>query len=307
MSTITFDPGDMADLRRIFLENEPPQLSQVAFEQLVIALKGQEILAPNLPLLWRVPAVDGFDGGVLPLGRYLGFLSLFIADDQLVPDGRLREQVAEMPDTRLLNLLNAQYVITDKVRDLWFDGVYYDRQIGARLKADHPVVEIDAPLPFSATHIDLIGAVAGDSEQLATLQRQNQAVGLVTLHADDGTASQVTLSMGAQPGADFADDALNSEMALASKATVAYRDVEGGRQEYRARLALPTPTTPLSLTVKWLADSPDLLVQAVTLFDQRLGMFSALPSDRGRFSLVHSGDVKVYENLDVTYAHLITG
>ena len=39
---------------------------------------------------------------------------------------------------------------------------------------------------------------------------------------------------------------------------------------------------------------------AVTLVDGRTGMFSALlPSDRGRFRLVHSGDVKVYENLDV--------
>ncbi|NJN82589.1 MAG: hypothetical protein HC802_10175 [Caldilineaceae bacterium] len=148
MSTITFDPGDMADLRRILLESDPPQLTESAFDQLIVALKGQEILAPNLPLLWRVPAVDGFDGGVLPLARYLGFLTLFIPEEQLVPDGRLREQVAQMPNARLLNLLNVQYVITDKVRDLWFDGVYYDRQIGAHLSADSPVVEIEVALPF---------------------------------------------------------------------------------------------------------------------------------------------------------------
>ena len=38
--------------------------------------------------------------------------------------------------------MNVQYVITDKVRDLWFEDVYYDRQIGARLDAAQPAAEI---------------------------------------------------------------------------------------------------------------------------------------------------------------------
>lgn len=62
-----------------------------------VALKAQEIFAPNLSPLWRIPAVDGFDGGVLPLQRYLDFLTLFIPPDQLVPDGRLREQIDIVP------------------------------------------------------------------------------------------------------------------------------------------------------------------------------------------------------------------
>ena len=83
-----------------------------------MALKAQEIVAPNLALLWRIPSVDGFDGGVLPLRRYLDMLALFVPADELVSDGRLREQVQDVPDTDLLGLLNVQYVITDKVRDL---------------------------------------------------------------------------------------------------------------------------------------------------------------------------------------------
>ena len=45
-------------------------MDEAAFKQLILAQKSQEILAPNLPLLWRVPAVDGFDGGdlVAPVG-----------------------------------------------------------------------------------------------------------------------------------------------------------------------------------------------------------------------------------------------
>ena len=134
MSTILFDPGDMNDYARIMLgdagSKEGAQLDQAAFDELVVALKAQEIVAPNLALLRRIPSVDGFDGGVLPLRRYLDILTLFIPADELVRDGRLREQVKRMPDSELLGLLNVQYVITDKVRDLWFEDVYYDRQIG---------------------------------------------------------------------------------------------------------------------------------------------------------------------------------
>ena len=88
-------------------------------------------------------------------------------------------------------------------------------------------------------------------------------------------------------------------MAQASGAVVAYRDVEGGRQQYRARLPLVEPASPERLVFTH-AGGPDVIIQAVTLFDERTGMFLALtPSDRGRFQRVHSGDVKVYENLDV--------
>jgi hypothetical protein len=42
-----------------------------------------------------------------------------------------------------------------------------------------------------------------------------------------------------------------------------------------------------------------LQLQAITLFDERTGMFlPLLPSDRGRFERVHSGDVKIYHNVD---------
>ena len=302
MSTIAFDPGDMADYRRILRESAPPQLDARAFDDLIVALKAQEILAPNLALLWRVPSVDGFDGGVLPLRRYLDVLGLFVPPDELVPDGRLREQVQAVPDADLLGLLNVQYVITDKVRDLWFEDVYYDRQIGARLGPSGVITtEVDAPYPFEATHVDLIGYVQGD---VGDLTAANRPVATLTAWADDAPVAQWTLHAGPQSGAELADGALDSPMAAASGATVAYRDVEGGRQEYRVRLAFDAPLAPQRLTLAWVegpVEQPvDLVIQAATLFDARSGMFLALlPSDRGRFRLVHSGDVKLYENLDV--------
>lgn len=302
MSTITFDPGDMADWRRIFRESDPPQLDEAAFREFVIALKAQEILAPNLPLLWRIPAADGFDGGVLPLDRYNRFLELFIPPDQLVPDGRLREQVKRIPPAALLDRMDIRYVITDKVQDLWFEGVYYDRQIGARLTAAGTTkIVVGVDRPFEATEIRVIGALAGEVDVPAGLAEK--AVELLSVEADvEGrTISLPSIRGGGAVGAHFADNRLDTPLAQSSGATVAFRDVDGGAQEYLARLPLAEPTAPDSLHFSLLPDAPPgiaVTIQAVTLYDERTGTFvPLLPSDRGRgdFRLVHSGDVKVYE------------
>jgi hypothetical protein len=306
MSTITFDPGDMGDYARILRggpnhDRSKAQLDARAFDQLIIALKVQELLAPNLALLWRVPSLDGFDGGVLPLARFVDFLRLFVPSDQLIPDGRLREQVKQMPRADLLAIYNVQYVITDKVRDLWFEGIYYDRQIGARLDSSLPSVRVDVPRPFPATHLHLIAAVEGNGSDLAAA---NRPVLQVTITGEDATTEHVTAQLdvlaGSEPGAHLADSRLDSPLAATNGAVVAYRDVEGGRQEYRVNLALPSPMTPVAITLTLQPDAPPVTVQAATLVDGRTGMFSALlPSDRGRFVQTHSGDVKIYENLDV--------
>ncbi len=299
MSTITFDPGDMADWRRIFREADPPQIDEAAFREFVVALKAQEILAPNLPLLWRVPAADGFDGGVLPLARYNTFLTLFIPADQLVPDGRLREQVKVVPPGQLLEMMGVRYVITDKVQDLWYEGVYYDRQIGARLnEGGLSQVTIYADRTLEATAVHVIGAVNGPGDALAALESRQEPVAWVDVLAQDTVAARMPLFAGPNAGSHFADDTLESPMAQASGATVAYRDVEGRRQEYLARLALPSPITPDAVRVHLAPNLPAKLgvqIQAVTLVDGRTDTFQALlPSDRGRFRLVHSGDVKIY-------------
>ena len=299
MSTITYDPGDMADYRRVFVEALPAQLDANAFHDLVIAQKVQELLVPNLPLFWRIPAVDGFDGGVLPLQRYIRFAELLVQQDRIVPDGRLREQVQEMPSSDLLAMLNVEYVITDKVRDLWFEDLFYDRQIGADLRRVDGTLWVDAPLPFAATHVDLIGYIDGSEAALAAASNQQATVAMLEVVDTTGQVSRFSLTAGGAPGAHFADSLLESPMAARAGSVVAYRDEEGGRQEYRARLALSVPATVDGLRLVPATGPLSLVVRAATLYDAQTGMFAALlPSDRGRFQLEHSGDVKVYRNLD---------
>lgn len=311
ISEITFDPGDMSDWRRILRGGARPQLSEAAFTEFVIALKSQEILAPNLSLLWRIPTVDGFDGGVLPLQRYNAFLSLLIPPDELVPDGRVREQLQAVPHSDILELMDVRFVITDKVRDLWFDGIYYDRQIGAALEASgasDPAGEgsgggarltVDVPHSFEATAAAVVGFVisesdgpqAGDdslplAEVTALVGGERLAIGRLRRGSEGGAFEAVGLQSGfASSGSD---------------APVVFRSEETGQQAYLARFALADAASPDQLEIALLENSAatGLAVQAVTLIDERTNTFvPLLPSDRGSFQRVHSGDVKIYARL----------
>jgi hypothetical protein len=198
--------------------------------------------------------------------------------------------------------MNVQHLITDKVADLWFEDVYYDRQIGAAIDAAHPqaAVAADGAGPFEATHLDLIAAADAPDAVWAALAQDAAPVAAVEVLGSGGVSSTFSLTAGGAAGALLADGALDSPLAQSSGATVAYRDVEGGRQEYRLRLAFDTPFVPQAITLRLLDERFVLRVQAATLYDARTGMFAALlPSDRGRFARVHSGDVKIYANLDL--------
>ncbi len=129
LSNIRYDPGDLAELRAL----QADRLPAAAVERLVRAAKQVEVLAPNLPLFFRLPAVDGYDGGLLPLHRYVMLQELFLPPDRMTPDGRLAEQLGAIPDARLLDLTGVRFVITDKQRDLWAGDVYYDLEQSATI------------------------------------------------------------------------------------------------------------------------------------------------------------------------------
>ncbi len=312
ISEITFDPGDMPDWRRILRGGARPQLSEAAFTEFIIALKSQEILAPNLSLLWRIPTVDGFDGGVLPLQRYNAFLSLLIPPEELVPDGRVREQLHTVPPAQILDMMDVRFVITDKVRDVWFDDIYFDRQIGASLVANGldspadgtdeagigggPRLTVDAPYSFEATAVAVVGFVTSDvgyagapdlplADVIALINGERRTVGRLLTGSQAGA---FRVAGGASPAATGTD------------APVAFRDGESGQEEYLAVFALAEAVRLDALEISLAVESATagLAVQAVTLIDEPTKTFvPLLPSDRGRFQRVHSGDVKIYERL----------
>jgi hypothetical protein len=92
---------------RASLSGTPEQLVQAV----LVAQKWHDTLTPNVPLQFGLSTADGYDGGVLPLLRWLHLSQLLV--DSPRPDGVLLTRLERIPTDRLLDLLGVRYVITN--------------------------------------------------------------------------------------------------------------------------------------------------------------------------------------------------
>lgn len=287
LSALAFDPGDKGELEVIY----GPQLGPDGVYQLLIAAKQREVLSPNLPLAFGVPAVDGYDGGVLPLARYIALERAFLPAGSISIDGRLRENLHAIPDGRWLSLLNVRYIITDKVFDAWLDGVFYDLQFGADLTAGEGAEVASIPA-FEATALGMVSYLDG-----AAALPDGAEVGEVTVAFADGASRRFPL----RAGVETAEGIYGPDVAHALAPVGGHfwpGQPEGN--DYVVRLRWDRPARPVSIAVRATLPQGRLIVRGLSLIDERTGAFQPLVlSDQGRFRLVHSGDVKIYENLDV--------
>ena len=285
MSDVEYDPGDMGDLQAMY----GPQLPEEAVYDLIVTTKMKEVLAFNLPLRYGLFSVDGYDGGLLPTAWYVTLERLFLAEDQIWPDGRLRQQLRQVPPARLLGLLNVEYVITDKTQDVWVDGVYYD------LEHTVPLGQVTlANLPdLQATHLGAVSYLTGTAG-LA----DGTPVARVTVTATDGTVVTATL----HAGTDTAEGLYEGQPVAHRQARVAHRwkDNEQG-SDYITLIDLGRALTPQTIQVESLLpddETASVALRGLTLIDERTGTSRNLSVDPD-YQLVHSGDVKIYRNLAV--------
>jgi hypothetical protein len=292
MSDIRFDPGDLAEIELIY----GPQLPETAVYDYAVAAKQKEVLSPNLPLAFQAPAVDGYDGGVLPLDSFVELQRLFLPEEQVSIDGRLRENMATLPDGRWLSLFNVRHVITDKQGDAWLDSVFYDLQFGASLQAGEEA-GVAYVVPFEGTALGLVTHLEGAAALL-----DGSPAGVVQVQLADGRSVDFELFVG-----EHTAEGVYGAAVAHGEATVGGHfytlDAEGGGQlqgnEYVTRLRWAPAREVESVVVAARVAEGQLVVRGVSLIDERTGSFQPLVlSDRGRFRLVHSGDVKIYENLD---------
>ncbi len=240
ISKLLFDPGDTGEIETLYA----PVLSPDALWHYFVAAKAREVLSPNLPLAFAVPAVDGYDGGLLPLRHYAAFSRLLLPGGTV--DGRLRENLTALPEERWLSLLDVRYLITDKTADTWVDGVFYDRRFQPVLTEGATLAPAWLPEEFAADALHLFYTGAGKM----TVTLQDGSVVERALTEGDGAAPAALTWRTAQPVTDL----------------VFHGGAEG------------------------------LTLSGATLVDARTGAFFPLVLS-GRFRLVHSGDVKLYENL----------
>ncbi len=258
ISALLFDPGDKATLENRY---QRYGLNEQEIRLALVNTKMQEVLAANLPLLYSIPTIDGFDGGLLPTAYYTAFTSLLLPNGNLRSvDGRLREILAKpecrgacLPDVRWLNLTNTRYLLTDKVYDLWHDDVAYDTQFTLSLAAGD-VYTLDTLPAFEANALDVLYQV---SNHLLP------AVEVTVTHAE-GQPTTLTEA----------------------------RDARAQVESFtRARYTLAQAITPTQISLS--AGSP-ALIHALTLVDTRTGDFVQLTP--AGWSRLLSSDIKLYEN-----------
>lgn len=240
LSGIFFDPGDQAEIDTIYAD----QLPEAARYDYTVAIKQKEIIGPNLSMAYGLAAVDGFDGGILPLRAYTELMGLILPPGVSSTDGRLREYLDAVPPAKWLDLFNARYLITDKTGDEWREGVFFDKQ--------------HAVLVDEAVSVGHVPAFVADELWLIV----DGLPGEVVVETADSHTWQLTPQL---------------------------------LQDELYRVVLPETAVLQHITLSAAASPSQLL--ALSLVNTTNNTFQALVP--GNYRLIHSGDVKIYENLDV--------
>ena len=288
LSGIVYDPGDLAEMYDIFTG----QLPEKAIYDYVVAAKEKEVLFYNLPLLYGLNSVDGYDGGLLPLRDFVTMQRLFLDEEHLSLDGRLRENLRDVPPGRLLSLLGVKYVITDKVFDVWIDGLFYDLQFSARLSADGVPGIGTTDLPdFPTTALGVISHLEGASEV-----PDGTPVTRITVADGNGWSKTFELLAGRDTSEGRYGDGVDHRQARAGHS---WRDDPAGT-DYVTLIPLDAPRRLTSISIEGIAPVGEFVLRGLSLVDTRTDTTRQVTlSTDGHYRLVHSGDVKIYENLDV--------
>jgi hypothetical protein len=86
-------------------------MPEASIESVLVAQKWHDTLTPNVPLQFGLNTADGYDGGVLPLLRWLNLSSLVVPSPR--PDGVLLTRLEALPSAKVLDLLGVRYVIAN--------------------------------------------------------------------------------------------------------------------------------------------------------------------------------------------------
>ncbi|WP_420642785.1 YfhO family protein [Candidatus Leptofilum sp.] len=237
------------------------QLSPEAQYDYTIAIKQKEIIGPNLPMSFGLATVDGFDGGILPLNSYSQFVQLVLPTETRTTDGRLREHLTAVPPDAWLDLTNGRYLITDKVGDVWQE-VSFGRTV---------FFDLEFPITLGV----------GESLEIAYLPTfEATAIAFVS----EGEPGWVEMETEAGEVWELTAFAVGSGVVRADwPPRTTMRQI--AREAAPSRLVLHGPEQGI-----WQ-------IHGATLINMIKDGFQ--PLTLGNYRLIHSGDVKIYENLDV--------
>jgi len=185
-----------------------------------------------------------------------------------------------------LSLLNVKYVITDKTQDVWIDDVFYDLEHTVPLGQ----VTLDNLPDFETTHLGLVSYLT-DTATVA----DGTPVAQVTVIPDQGEPVTATLLAGQHTSEGLYD--LRQPAHGQARIGHHWRDNEQG-QDYVTVLPLGRSLQPEAITIRSLLPGERFCLRGLTLIDEQSGTSRNLSVDPA-YRLVHSGDVKIYENRKV--------
>jgi hypothetical protein len=290
LSDTFFDPGDLPELKAIYGKF----LSEQQLYDYIVAIKQKEILAPNLSMRWHLSAIDGFDGGILPTRDFTRFTGYFVPPERLSPDGRLRENLDSVPPLDWLRLASVKWIITDKVFDVWVDGVYYDLQFGTTLGRNNNNSAIgELNNPFAATAIGLIGHI-----DTANLPSGTQ-IGTLALYASDNPDEKPITVIPL-----LIDSIYHNSITIFgtenSKELGSFTPDHPDIVEYHTLIRLDTPALIQRIEIAPVAKfAGTFTVRGLALIDERMPAFNTLTlTENNAISTIQSGDTKIYEMAD---------
>jgi hypothetical protein len=263
-------------------------LPEAALSDFLVAAKRNEVLAPNLQLLYGLDSLDGYDGGLLPLGHFLRLASVLVPPDRVRPDGVLVSRLESLPPRPLLDLLNLRIVLTNRARDHEQDGIEYDRAIQVDLRPGERW-QIERLPGREYSHLGLIAALDQRGPP------DGQTVGRIEIVGLDGSRQQIPLRFGIEIGPARPPDGWVRPPLLQELKPTTWMQA-GDPVEYLARLPLAR-VAPAVLSFEQVAATGSLRVQAATLIDERDGSFTSLVLD-DRLERTRFFDMKVYEHPD---------
>ncbi len=189
IASTAYEPYDT----HVLLEPYRDRLPAIELRSILVHTKYQDILTPNLPLAHGIATIDGYDGGVLPLRRYVDFKSLAVPGGPLAPDGLLRDQVDEMPSQRLLQVLGVTAVVTDRLADLDVNTVPFNVGQVMELSRRQPRYWFSPGQPRQITQVSFVTTMSAGLNVPAS-----QPVLRFRVHAADGTIAVASAVAGEQ-------------------------------------------------------------------------------------------------------------
>lgn len=275
-----FQPGDTAGIMGAWSRG----YTGAQVSEGLIFLKYREAVVPNLGMVYRIPSIDGYDGGLLPSAAYWAFKQAWLEYEAartgqpqiaegLHADSQLRFDLNVVPDTAILSGLGVRYLAMDKTRDLWVDGVYFDLGTAADLGwGDRRVYSL--PPRTWATAVGIISRPAPEAHPAS-----GEVVATVTAVAPEGPFT-FALRAGVETGPG-------------PSGARAVKIADG--EAYLKVFKLPGPVQVSQLMVEG-ASSNRLILRAVSLVDERTYAVEPVPLDPA-LRMVHSGDLKLYRLL----------